>query len=103
MKTFFRAFCLTVLLSALLAQNLPAQQTYNNRVYADSSLETSEKLSPEIERRLETFRVVWQTVSDNYFDRSFGGLNWNKIKTEFEPRVLQSQTDEHLHTLLQEM
>jgi C-terminal peptidase prc len=102
MKMFFRAFCLIVLLSALLAQNLPAQQTFG-RVYTDSSLDASEKLSPETERRLETFRVVWQTVRDNYFDQTFGGLNWNKIKTEFEPRVLQSQTDAELHTLLQEM
>ncbi|HEX8735615.1 MAG TPA: S41 family peptidase [Pyrinomonadaceae bacterium] len=102
MKNLFRAFCLTVLLNALFSQNVSAQLKYN-RVAADSGVAVSEKLSPEAERRLETFRLVWQTVKDNYFDQTFGGLNWNKIKTEFEPRVLKSQTDAELHLILQEM
>src|SRR5215213_717789 len=102
MKNLLRAFCLTVLLSALFSQNAAAQLKYN-RVSSDSGIAVSEKLSPEAERRLETFRLVWQTIKDNYFDQTFGGLNWNKIKIEFEPRVLKSQTDAELHLILQEM
>ena len=102
MKIFFRAICLAVLLSAPLSRNLPAQQTYKS-AFPDSGIEISEKLSPAAERRLETFRLVWQTIRDNYFDQTFGGLNWNKIKTEFEPRALDAETDAELHTLLQEM
>ncbi|MDQ3801230.1 MAG: S41 family peptidase, partial [Acidobacteriota bacterium] len=103
MKSFFQAFCLTFLLFALFSQNLSAQQK-NNRAFIESSLKASaENLTPEAERRLETFRLVWQTVKDNYFDQTFGGLNWNKIKTEFEPRVRRAQTDAELHLILQEM
>lgn len=47
--------------------------------------------------------MVWQTVNDNYFDQTFGGLNWNQIKNEFEPRVRQAPSDTELHALLQEM
>lgn len=102
MKKFFRAVCLTVLLALLLAPNFPAQQK-SARPFAVRNIEIPEKLSPEAERRLETFRMVWQTVKDNYFDQTFGGLNWNRIKIEFEPRALQAQTDAELHSLLQEM
>jgi carboxyl-terminal processing protease len=99
-----RAFCLIVLLSALFSQNLPAQQKYNPALIDDSGLEAAaENPTPEAERRLETFRLVWQTVKDNYFDQTFGGLNWNKIKNEFEPRARHSQTDAELHLILQEM
>ena len=47
--------------------------------------------------------MVWQTVKDNYFDQNFGGLNWDKIKTEFELRARESRTDAELHLILQEM
>jgi carboxyl-terminal processing protease len=101
MKKFYRALCLIVLLFALLSQSAPAQLKYNRA--AESNIVAPEKLSPEGERRLETFRLVWQTIKDNYFDQTFSGLNWNKIRAEFEPRVLQSKSDAELHTLLQEM
>jgi carboxyl-terminal processing protease len=112
MKKNFRAACLTALLSALFfqlfSQNLPAQRKIvppqkSVEVFSVSGVDIPEKLSPEAERRLETFRLVWQTVKDNYFDQSFGGLNWDKIKTEFEMRSLGSRTDAELHLILQEM
>lgn len=59
--------------------------------------------TPEQKRRLESFLIVWQTIKDNYFDQTFNGLDWNKIKTEFEPRVLIAQSDARLHYVLQEM
>ncbi|HEX8246665.1 MAG TPA: S41 family peptidase, partial [Pyrinomonadaceae bacterium] len=108
MKNYFRAVCLTVLLSAFFSPNLSAQNKITPpqksvQVFSVSGIDIPEKLSPEAERRLETFRVVWQTVKDNYFDQSFGGLNWNKIKNEFEPRARQSESDAELHLILQEM
>ena len=54
-------------------------------------------------RRLETFNIVWQTINDNYFDQTFSGLDWNKIKLEYEPQVKKLETDEELHKLLQKM
>lgn len=106
MKKSFHAVSLTVILVALLAQSFPAQKTISPQItgaFPVAKTGIAENLSPETERRLETFRMVWQTVNDNYFDQTFGGLNWNKIKNEFESRVRQTPSDADLHLLLQEM
>jgi C-terminal processing protease CtpA/Prc len=60
-------------------------------------------LNAEQQRRLTTFYFAWQTIKTNYFDQTFGGLDWEKIRKEFEPRVTKAATDEQLHALLQEM
>jgi carboxyl-terminal processing protease len=59
--------------------------------------------TPEQQRRYDTFMRVWQTIRDNYFDSTFGGLNWTEIWREFNPRVAQTKTDDELYDLLEEM
>jgi carboxyl-terminal processing protease len=63
----------------------------------------SVKASGDAERRRQTFELVWQTVKDNHFDPTFGGLVWENVREEFSPRVARAHSDRELHTLLQEM
>lgn len=53
--------------------------------------------------REETFRVVWETVRDRYFDPSFGGLDWNAVRSEYQPRALNAPDDAAFYQVLQEM
>lgn len=53
--------------------------------------------------RWNSFIKVWSTLSDNYFDRTFNGLDWNKVKAVYRPRVIAAKTDEELHRILDEM
>jgi carboxyl-terminal processing protease len=62
-----------------------------------------DKFTPEQKRRVETFEQVWSTVNDNYFDKTFNGVNWIKTRTEFLPKVKAAKNDAALHLLLQEM
>ncbi|HEX8352141.1 MAG TPA: S41 family peptidase, partial [Pyrinomonadaceae bacterium] len=57
----------------------------------------------EAERRRQAFEVVWQTVKDNHFDPSFGGVDWDAVRAEFSPRAAAARTDRELHVLLQQM
>ena len=57
----------------------------------------------EVQRRLETFTKVWTTLNQNYFDPTFNNLDWNKIRSEFEPRVRAARNDGELYALLREM
>jgi carboxyl-terminal processing protease len=55
------------------------------------------------ERRREAFEIVWQTVKENHFDPTFGGLDWDAVRREFSPLVARTTTDAELHKLLQTM
>ena len=70
---------------------------------ADTPVVDITQLTPETKRRLDTFRVVWQTVKDNYFDQTFNGHNWENVKAEFEPRILKSVSDKETYEILEEM
>lgn len=64
---------------------------------------STDNLLPGQKRRMESFRQVWRIINDNYFDQTFNGLDWNKIKEDYEPKVLALRTDYELHNLLQEL
>lgn len=55
------------------------------------------------QRRREAFELVWRTVKELHYDPTFGGLDWDAVKTEFAPRAEAARTDWELHRLLQEM
>ncbi|MCU0228326.1 MAG: S41 family peptidase, partial [Bryobacterales bacterium] len=56
-----------------------------------------------MQTRQETFQLVWKTVHDRYFDPSFGGLDWNAIRDEFQPLALQAADDAAFYSVLQQM
>lgn len=58
--------------------------------------------SPD-DRRREAFEIVWRTVKETHFDPTFGGLDWDAVRTEFAPRAAAARTDAELHWLLQQM
>ena len=63
----------------------------------------AQKMSPETQRRLDAFKFAWETIKNNYFDQTFSGLNWENIRLEYTPRVLNSVSDKQFHQILQEM
>lgn len=73
-------------------------------VKAEPEPEVSTKNLNEAQKlRLESFRTVWQTINEHYFDRTFNGLNWQKLKYETELRVIKLETDAQLYDLLNEL
>lgn len=63
----------------------------------------TDNLSPDKKNRVEAFRLVWKTIYENYFDPTFNGLNWLKIRQEYEPKVVKLNSDYELHLLLQDL
>jgi carboxyl-terminal processing protease len=53
--------------------------------------------------REESFRLVWETVRDRYFDPSFGGTDWEAIRREMEPAALNAPDDAAFYDVLQRM
>lgn len=55
------------------------------------------------DRRQETFDIVWRAVKDKHFDPTFGGVDWDKVREQYAPRVAKVKSDDELYTLLQQM
>lgn len=55
------------------------------------------------EVRQQTFDIVWRTVKDKHFDPNFGGVNWDRVREQYAPRVAEVKSDAELYRLLQQM
>jgi carboxyl-terminal processing protease len=100
---------LNILLIALFAFQSVAngQQAQQTPTIAPPQILKPEASKPidvsAVERRRESFEIVWRTVEENHFDPTFGGVDWNAVHAEFAPRVERAQSDRELHLLLQQM
>jgi carboxyl-terminal processing protease len=90
-----------VLLSLLLASLAAAQSNTALQLAASSFNADETKSAAEI--RKETFDIVWRTVKDKHFDPTLGGVDWQKVREKYEPRVSTLNDNNALYTLLQEM
>lgn len=53
--------------------------------------------------RQESFDIVWRTVKAKHFDPTFGGVDWDKVREQYAPRVAAVKSDTELYQLLQQM
>ncbi|HST20101.1 MAG TPA: S41 family peptidase [Blastocatellia bacterium] len=53
--------------------------------------------------RQEAFDKVWRTVKEKHFDPTFGGVDWDKVREQYAPRVAAVKSDTELYQLLQQM
>lgn len=61
------------------------------------------KTDPARERRKKTFNLVWETVNEENFDPTFGGVNWIGVYSRYSPRLANLTTDRELYVLLEQM
>ena len=52
---------------------------------------------------LRTFDEVWQTVNESYYDKAFGGLDWEEIGDEYRKRAEDSTSAKTLRPILNDM
>lgn len=56
------------------------------------------------ETRSAAFKKVWETVNDKHYDPTFGGVDWKKVRTVYEPQALApGLTDREFHDVLRRM
>ncbi|HMP01927.1 MAG TPA: S41 family peptidase [Gemmatales bacterium] len=59
------------------------------------------ELTPEqIAQNRASFKVVWETIRDKHWDPQPGGLNWDDIRAEFEPKVEKAKTQREFRQIL---
>ena len=49
------------------------------------------------------FETAWQLVEERYWDRDFGGNDWNEIRNEYEPEALAAESERDFYGVLADM
>jgi C-terminal peptidase prc len=52
---------------------------------------------------LRIFETVWQTINDEYFDPSFGGVDWQAVHERYRPLIAAAQEEETFYKLINKM
>ncbi len=57
----------------------------------------------DVVQRSEIFEKVWGTVAEHYLYADFSGADWQRIKQEYQPRVLQASSTPEFYAALAAM
>jgi tricorn protease len=50
--------------------------------------------------KLETFHQAWTYLRDQFFDEKMNGVDWNAVRTTYEPRVAGSRTPDEMRRII---
>jgi C-terminal processing protease CtpA/Prc len=50
--------------------------------------------------KLEAFHQAWTYLRDQFFDEKMNGVNWDAVRTTYEPRVAGAQTPDELRRIV---
>ena len=91
-----------ILIVIMIALNGQAQAPAAGQTPADPKPSPSFKENDEIPEplRQKTFLFVWEKIRDDYYDPTFGGIDWNAVKEKYGPRVADAKTSGAFHSLL---
>ncbi len=67
------------------------------------SLSASARADLDQATRLRVFDTVWKRVRDTHYDPTFGGVDWNKVRTRYAPKVRAAKDDRVFFTALRAM
>jgi C-terminal peptidase prc len=57
----------------------------------------------DTDRRTALFEKVWGTIATHYLYKDFRGVDWARIKLEYQPRALTASTSDEFYATLVEM
>jgi carboxyl-terminal processing protease len=68
------------------------------------SLSLHAQLTPaERQRNLDSFEKVWTTIRDTHWEKNPGGLDWQAIHQEFQPKVAKAESTDEVRAAMREM
>jgi len=53
--------------------------------------------------RKEVFERIWKDVDEKYYEPKFNGVNWEDVRTRYEPKVALVKDDEEFYNLMKQM
>jgi C-terminal processing protease CtpA/Prc len=55
------------------------------------------------QEKMEVFRQRWRYMRDNFYDEKFHGVDWNAVKTTYEPMIAAARTGDEMRRLMNMM
>jgi len=52
---------------------------------------------------LQSFDEVWQTVAESFYEPTFGGIDWNRVRAELRPKAEASTSADDVRRVITEM
>ncbi len=71
--------------------------------FAQATVAVATGLDEGATRRTAAFEKVWNTINERHYDPTFGGVDWQGVRTKYEPLARKAETDDVLHALLRQM
>ncbi len=91
MKQFLLLFSLLLITAGTTARAQEPQPTPSPEAISDA------------QKRQQSFEIVWNTVNERFYDPTFGGVDWKKVRERYAPLVTAAPSDQAVHALLQQM
>lgn len=57
----------------------------------------------EADLRKQSFDKVWNTVNEKHYDKTFGGIDWLKVRETYAPKAAAAKTRAEFHNVLRQM
>jgi carboxyl-terminal processing protease len=54
-------------------------------------------------QQVRVFEQIWQRVNDSFFDPKFNGVDWQAIKTKYQPQAAKSKSQEEFAVVINQM
>ncbi|HWC96444.1 MAG TPA: S41 family peptidase [Candidatus Sulfopaludibacter sp.] len=68
---------------------------------AVKTLSVTAELDVDFSReKMEVFQQAWTAIRDQFFDPKFNGVNWDAVRTEYEPLIAGCTTPDEMRLLL---
>lgn len=85
-----------ILLTILLAAFLPLKaQTV--------AITDGKPKADEAEIRRQSFDKVWNIINEKHYDKTFGGVDWKKMRVIYEPQAIAAKTRGEFYAVLRKM
>jgi len=71
---------------------------------AQTATVSKEAVKPDTaELRRQAFEKVWTTVNEKHFDPTFGGVDWKKVRVDYEPKATAAKSESDFNRVLNQM
>lgn len=88
---------------ALVVAQDPVVEADPKAVEAEAASKVVTLTEEQARLNLESFDIVWATIREKHFDPDLNGVDWDAVREELRPKIVEAETMDEARSTLQEM